>query len=52
MANTIKLHKDAERRLQIDLMMPSIAELALMKEEERELLLKILAKKIKALNKE
>ncbi len=55
MANTIdwsKYTKEADRRLQIDLMMPSIAELALLTEKERQLLLERLAEKIATLSPE
>lgn len=52
MPHTFKIPKQAEKNLQIDLMLPSIAQLAIMTDEERRLLLKKLADKIALLSKD
>lgn len=50
MANTFILPKKAERNLQLQLMLPSIAQLAIMTDKEREYLVEELLKKIEQLN--
>lgn len=50
MPHTFKISKQAEKKLQIDLMLPSIEQLALCTYEERQLLLKKLTDEIALLN--